>query len=54
MQAGDGSALGALVDVLRHAYSDEGRGVRGVYQGLQAQLAKGFVNQGMSFLVKER
>jgi adenine nucleotide transporter 17 len=53
-RARGGAALGALAHVLRHAYADEGRGLQGLYQGLQAQLVKGFVNQGVSFLVKER
>jgi solute carrier family 25 (peroxisomal adenine nucleotide transporter), member 17 len=48
------STLGALYNVLHHAYFDEGRGLPGLYQGLQAQLVKGFINQGVSFLVKER
>jgi adenine nucleotide transporter 17 len=50
MQAG----VGTLAHVLRHAYADEGHGLSGIYQGLQAQLLKGFVNQGVSFLAKER
>jgi adenine nucleotide transporter 17 len=29
-------------------------GTLGLYQGLEAQLLKAFVNQGVSFLIKER
>ena len=29
-------------------------GVSGLYQGLEAQLLKGFVNQGVTMMVKQR
>jgi adenine nucleotide transporter 17 len=45
------SALEALLRVLRRAAAT---GPVGLYQGLSAQLVKGFVSQGVSFLVKER
>jgi hypothetical protein len=48
------STFQALLHVLHHAYGDDNRGINGLYQGLQVQLVKGFFNQGVSFLVKER
>jgi adenine nucleotide transporter 17 len=45
------SALEALLRVLRRTAAS---GPVGLYQGLSAQLVKGFVSQGVSFLVKER
>ncbi|KAI0764362.1 mitochondrial carrier domain-containing protein [Trametes elegans] len=41
-----------MTDVWARAVKEEGLG--GLYQGLAAQLVKGFVNQGVTMLVKQR
>ncbi|GAA6022707.1 hypothetical protein JCM11491_003739 [Sporobolomyces phaffii] len=40
------------VDVVRRAYAK--RGVAGLYAGVEGQVLKGFVNEGLKLLIKER
>ncbi|CDO72618.1 hypothetical protein BN946_scf184985.g37 [Trametes cinnabarina] len=47
-----GGDVSSMTDVWLRAINEEGW--RGLYQGLVAQLVKGFVNQGVTMLVKQR
>jgi solute carrier family 25 (peroxisomal adenine nucleotide transporter), member 17 len=53
--------LRALQSVLKDAYErpvastgGKAAGIPGLYQGLEMQIVKGFLNQGITFLVKGR
>ncbi|OSC98404.1 mitochondrial carrier [Trametes coccinea BRFM310] len=48
----NGVGANSVTDVWSRAIKEEGW--RGLYQGLVAQLVKGFVNQGVTMLVKQR
>ncbi|KAJ7496655.1 mitochondrial carrier domain-containing protein [Mycena latifolia] len=63
------SSATSMREVLRDAYTGRGRsttlppdlgankpgpGIRGLYQGLEMQIVKGFLSQGVTFLVKGR
>ncbi|KAH9888441.1 mitochondrial carrier [Cubamyces lactineus] len=48
----DGAGAASMTDVWVRAVKEEGWA--GLYQGLVAQLVKGFVNQGVTMLVKQR
>ncbi|KAI0366697.1 mitochondrial carrier [Pilatotrama ljubarskyi] len=48
----NGGGGGSMMDVWARAIQEDGW--RGLYQGLAAQLVKGFVNQGVTMLVKQR
>ena len=41
-----------MIGVWKHAIKREG--LQGVYQGLDAQMVKGFVSQGVTMVVKQR
>ena len=41
-----------MVDIWKHSLRREG--LQGVYQGLDAQIMKGFVNQGVTMMIKQR
>lgn len=47
-----GASKGSQVDTLRRIW-EEG-GVRGMYRGVEGQLVKGFVQQGVMMLLKQR
>jgi len=48
-----GSASGRnLVSILKNAYNRDG--LSGLYQGLEAQVLKGFLSQGLTIMVKQR
>lgn len=49
---GDAPESRNMTDVWREAVRKEG--VRGLYQGLQAQLTKGFVSEGVTMVMKQR
>jgi adenine nucleotide transporter 17 len=49
---GQGKKRRGIMDVWRDAYRRDG--VDGLYQGLDAQVMKGFVNQGLTIMVKQR
>lgn len=40
------------IDVFRRAYAKQG--FAGLYAGVEGQLLKGFVNEGLKLLIKER
>jgi adenine nucleotide transporter 17 len=46
------SGTSALAETIAGIHNRSG--TSGLYQGLEAQLLKAFVNQGVSFLIKER
>ncbi|KAH9915881.1 mitochondrial carrier domain-containing protein [Fomitopsis serialis] len=50
----DGESAPTMVDVWRTACAEPGRGWCGLYDGLGAQIVKGFVNQGVTMMVKQR
>ncbi|KAH9833506.1 mitochondrial carrier [Rhodofomes roseus] len=56
-RAGGSGTVGSaptMLDVWRAACADPGRGWHGLYDGLGAQLVKGFVCQGVTMMVKQR
>ncbi|TFY68135.1 hypothetical protein EVG20_g3680 [Dentipellis fragilis] len=53
-KADSSSSPATMLSVLRTAYRHEGGFPPGLYQGIEAQILKSFLSQGITFMVKQR